>query len=54
MDPGTGLDDVEERKFLTVPGIEFQPLGRPARSQLLYRPRYPSSFKSYINVLKLK
>jgi hypothetical protein len=32
-----GLDDVEKRKFLTLPGLE---LGRPARSQSLYRLRY--------------
>jgi hypothetical protein len=26
-----GLDDVEKRKFLTLPGLELRPLGRPAR-----------------------
>jgi hypothetical protein len=31
-DPRAGLDDVEKRKFLTVPGLELRPLGRPARS----------------------
>jgi hypothetical protein len=35
------LDDVEKRKFLTLPGLELRPLGRPARSQSLYRLRYP-------------
>jgi hypothetical protein len=35
--PRTGLDDVERRKFLTLPGLELRPLGRPARSQSLYR-----------------
>jgi hypothetical protein len=30
-----GLDDVGKRKFLTVPGLEFRPLWRPARSQSL-------------------
>jgi hypothetical protein len=24
-----GLDDVEKRKFLTLPGLELRPLGRP-------------------------
>jgi hypothetical protein len=43
MVPRTGLDDVEKRKFLTLLGFEFQPLGRPARSQSLYRLRYPGS-----------
>jgi hypothetical protein len=27
-----GLDDLEKRKFLTLPGLELRPLGRPARS----------------------
>jgi hypothetical protein len=37
------LDDVEKRKFLTLPGLELRPLGRPARSQSLYRLSYPDS-----------
>jgi hypothetical protein len=41
--PRTGLDDVEKRKFLTIPGLELQPLGRPARNQSLYRLRYPDT-----------
>jgi hypothetical protein len=28
VDPRAGLDDVENRKFLTVPGLEFRTLGR--------------------------
>jgi hypothetical protein len=32
-----GMDDVEKRKFLTPPELDPQPLGRPARSQSLYR-----------------
>jgi hypothetical protein len=40
--PRVGLDDVEKRKFLTLAGLELRPLGCPARSQLLYRLRYPS------------
>jgi hypothetical protein len=43
MDPRAGLDDVEKRKFLTLPGLEFRPPGRPASSQSLYRIRYPGS-----------
>jgi hypothetical protein len=43
VDPRTGLDDVEGRKILPLPGLEFRPLGCPARSQSLYRLRYPSS-----------
>jgi hypothetical protein len=41
--PRAGLDDVERRKLLTLPGLELQPLGRPARSQTLYKLRYPDS-----------
>jgi hypothetical protein len=43
VDPTAGLDDVEKRVFLTLPGLELRPLGRPSRSQSLYRLRYPSS-----------
>jgi hypothetical protein len=32
MGLGTGLDDVEKETFLTLPGPELRPLGRPARS----------------------
>jgi hypothetical protein len=31
-DPRAGLDDAK-RKFLTLPGLELRPLGRPAHSQ---------------------
>jgi hypothetical protein len=41
--PGAGLDDVEKRKFFTLPGLELRPLGRPARNQSLYRLSYPGS-----------
>jgi hypothetical protein len=43
MDPRAGPDDVEKRKFLTLPGIELRPLSRPARNQSLYRLSYPGS-----------
>jgi hypothetical protein len=39
--PRAGLDDVEKSKFLTLPGLELRPLGRPARIQSLYRLHYP-------------
>jgi hypothetical protein len=35
-----GLNDVEKRKFLTLPGLELRLLGRPARNQSLYRLRH--------------
>jgi hypothetical protein len=40
--PRTGLDDVERRKTLPLPGLELRPLGRPACSQSLYRLGYPA------------
>jgi hypothetical protein len=30
--PKAGLDDVKDRKFMTLPGLEFRPFGRPAHS----------------------
>jgi hypothetical protein len=44
--PRAGLDELEKRKFLTLPGLELRPLGLPARSQSLYRLRYPGSYPS--------
>jgi hypothetical protein len=44
VDPRAGLDDVEKRKSLTLPGLELRPLGRPASSQSLYRLRYSGSY----------
>jgi hypothetical protein len=41
--PRAGLDDFEKRKFLTVPGLELRPFGRPACSESLYRLSYPGS-----------
>jgi hypothetical protein len=32
VDLKTGLDDLEKRKFLTLPGLELRPLGLPACS----------------------
>jgi hypothetical protein len=43
MGPTAGLDDVEKRKFLTLPGLELPPSGRPASRQSLYRLRYSGS-----------
>jgi hypothetical protein len=44
-----GLDDVENRAFLTIPGLELQPLDRADRSQSLYRLRYLSKCLSTIS-----
>jgi hypothetical protein len=43
VDLRAGMDDVENTEFLTLLGLELRPLGRPARSQSLYRLRYPGS-----------
>jgi hypothetical protein len=47
--PRAGLDDVVKRTFFNLPGLELRPLGRPSRSQLLYRLRYPGSQKDWVN-----
>jgi hypothetical protein len=31
--PRAGLDDLEKRKFLTLPGLELRPLSRPDRGR---------------------
>jgi hypothetical protein len=41
LDPRAGLDDLEKRKSLSLPGPQLRPLGRPACSQSLYRLSYP-------------
>jgi hypothetical protein len=43
VSPRAGLDDMEKSKFLTFLGLELRTLGRPARSQSVYRLRYPGS-----------
>jgi hypothetical protein len=40
------MDDMERRNTLRLPGLELQPLGRPAHSHSLYRLRYPGSLPS--------
>jgi hypothetical protein len=37
VDLRAGLNKVEKRKFLTLPGFELRLFGRPARSRSLYR-----------------
>jgi hypothetical protein len=48
VDPEIGLDDVEKRKFFTLPGLEHRPLGHLTRIQSLYRLRYPG-FPIYVH-----
>jgi hypothetical protein len=49
--PRTGLDDVERRKILLIPRLELRTLGRSARSQLLYRLRYPGSSNTCVSLI---
>jgi hypothetical protein len=42
--PRAGVEDVEKRTFLTLPGLEPRPLNRPDRSQSLYRVHYTDSW----------
>jgi hypothetical protein len=46
VDPRAGLDDVEKKKFLSLPVLQLRPLGHPARSQSLYRLSYPGFLSS--------
>jgi hypothetical protein len=41
--PRAGLDDVDEREILTLPGLELRPLGRPNHIQSLYLLSFPGS-----------
>jgi hypothetical protein len=41
--PRAGMDNMEKRKFLTLPVLELRLLGRSARSQSLYRLSYSGS-----------
>jgi hypothetical protein len=52
MDLKAGLDNLEERKFLILPGLELQLFSRPTRSQSLYRLRYHDELKRYTSRLK--
>jgi hypothetical protein len=54
VDPRAGLDDVEKRKFLTLPGLELRPLGHAACSQSLYRLYYPGSTLSLCSSLNVR
>jgi hypothetical protein len=52
MGPRAGLDDIEEWKRLPPPALKLRPLGRPVRSQSLYRLRYPGySYVLYITIV---
>jgi hypothetical protein len=46
--PRTGLDEVEKRKLLTLPGLEHRSLCCPACSQSLYRLSYPGCNQNFV------
>jgi hypothetical protein len=50
VDPRAGLNDVENRKFLTLPGLEFRTPGLPACSQSLYDCAIPAHTYSRIEI----
>jgi hypothetical protein len=43
--PRAGLDEMEKRIFLTLQVLESGPLGSSARTQSLYRLRFPGSWR---------
>jgi hypothetical protein len=43
-----GLDNAEKRTCLFLPGLELRQFERLARSQSLYRLRYPGSYYRYL------
>jgi hypothetical protein len=54
VDPRAGLNDMEKRKFFTLPGLELRRLGGPAHCQSLYRLCYPGSWKNHIRNTKIR
>jgi hypothetical protein len=53
VDPRANLDDMEERKFSTLPGLELRPLCRPARSQPLTDYAIPAHRINKLNKLQI-
>jgi hypothetical protein len=47
----TGVDDMEKRKFLTLPGLELRPIGRPARSRYTHYAIPAPSSVGYTHVI---
>jgi hypothetical protein len=48
-----GMDGVEKREILSVPEFELRNLGRPARSQLIYRLHCRHFFFQTVNYIRL-
>jgi hypothetical protein len=49
VNPRADLDDVGKIQFLTLPGLEHRPLGRPALRQSLHQLRYPGYWNNGIS-----
>jgi hypothetical protein len=47
------VDDIEWKEILPPPRFELQPLGRPARSQSLYRLRYLYVYSAILKTIVL-
>jgi hypothetical protein len=54
VDPRAGMSDIEKWKFLTLPGLLLRPLGRPARSQMLYSYVLNFTFSVCVNKLQFQ
>jgi hypothetical protein len=52
VNPRAGLDYVEKRKFLALPGLKLRPLGCPAHSQSLYLLRCAGSTSKLSRLIK--
>jgi hypothetical protein len=48
MNPRAGLDDVEKKKFLTLPRLNLRPLRRSSRNQSLYRLPFRDSCRNIV------
>jgi hypothetical protein len=53
VDPRSGPDELGRREIFPLPGLELRPLGRPVRSQSLYRLCYPGSPHYLLNVERM-
>jgi hypothetical protein len=52
VDSKAGLDDVEKRKFLILPGLELRPLRPQARSRLTALSGYTGTRKFEVNAIE--
>jgi hypothetical protein len=48
--PRPGLDNLEKRKFLILPGLELRHFGRPASRQSLYRLKFMLNYRPEVSL----